>query len=189
MGNLEGHGGPLSQQQINKMAQMGRRIVSRMEQLGMTPVLQGYVGFVPSDFQENVRIDGLKLIPQGEWVNFRRPWVVDPTCEAFPKLAADWYKALRKVYGIPGKMFGGDLFHEGGGRGDIDVTQAAQAVQKAMQKASPGAFWVIQAWGGNPTRELLSGLDPERALVLQLTKDMANGGKNLRTFNGIPWVW
>ena len=59
MGNLEGHGGPLSQQQINKMAQMGRRIVSRMEQLGMTPVLQGYVGFVPSDFQENVRIDGL----------------------------------------------------------------------------------------------------------------------------------
>ena len=189
MGNLEGHGGPLSQQQINKMAQMGRRIVSRMEQLGMTPVLQGYVGFVPSDFQENVRIDGLKLIPQGEWVNFRRPWVVDPTCEAFPKLAADWYKALRKVYGIPGKMFGGDLFHEGGRKGDIDVTQAAQAVQKAMQKASPGAFWVIQAWGGNPTRELLSGLDPERALVLQLTKDMANGGKNLRTFNGIPWVW
>ncbi|UQT43306.1 hypothetical protein M5E88_11305 [Akkermansia muciniphila] len=43
--------------------------------------------------------------------------MVDPTCEAFPKLAADWYKALRKVYGIPGKMFGGDLFHEGGGRG------------------------------------------------------------------------
>lgn len=62
-------------------------------------------------------------------------------------------------------------------------------MQKAMQKASPGAFWVIQAWGGNPTRELLSGLDPERALVLQLTKDMADGGKNLRTFNGIPWVW
>ena len=37
-----------------RQAQMGRRIVSRMEQLGMTPVLQGYVGFVPSDFQENV---------------------------------------------------------------------------------------------------------------------------------------
>ena len=38
---------------------------------------------------------------------------MEPTCEAVPKLAADWYKALRKVYGIPGKMFGGDLFHEG----------------------------------------------------------------------------
>ena len=45
-----------------------------------------------------------------------------------------------------------------------------------MQKASPGAFWVIQAWVES-YRELLSGLDPERALVLQLTKDMANGGR------------
>lgn len=51
MGNLEGHGGPLTQQQIDRMAQLGRRIVSRMEQLGMTPVLQGYVGFVPADLR------------------------------------------------------------------------------------------------------------------------------------------
>ena len=171
------------------MAQLGKRIVSRMEQLGMTPVLQGYVGFVPADFAENVRMKGLKLIPQGEWVNFKRPWIVDPTCEAFPKLAEDWYRSLRKVYGISGKMFGGDLFHEGGSKGNINVTQAAEAVQKAMQKASPGSTWVIQAWGGNPSRELLNGMDPKHALVLQLTKDMADGGKNLRTFDGIPWVW
>lgn len=189
MGNLEGHGGPLSQRQIDRMAQLGKRIVSRMEQLGMTPVLQGYVGFVPADFAENVRMKGLKLIPQGEWVNFKRPWIVDPTCEAFPKLAEDWYRSLRKVYGISGKMFGGDLFHEGGSKGNINVTQAAEAVQKAMQKASPGSTWVIQAWGGNPSRELLNGMDPKHALVLQLTKDMADGGKNLRTFDGIPWVW
>lgn len=86
-------------------------------------------------------------------------------------------------------MFGGDLFHEGGSKGNINVTQAAEAVQKAMQKASPGSTWVIQAWGGNPSRELLNGMDPKHALVLQLTKDMADGGKNLRTFDGIPWVW
>ncbi|MCD8060790.1 MAG: alpha-N-acetylglucosaminidase [Akkermansiaceae bacterium] len=189
MGNLEGHGGPLTQRQIDKMAQLGKRIVSRMEQLGMTPVLQGYVGFVPADFAENVRMKGLELIPQGEWVNFKRPWVVDPTCEAFPKLAADWYRSLRKVYGISGKMFGGDLFHEGGSKGNINVTQAAKAVQKAMQEASPGSTWVIQAWGGNPSNELLVGMDPKHALVLQLTKNMASGGKNLRTFDGIPWVW
>ena len=84
-----------------------------MEQLGMTPVLQGYVGFVPSDFQENVRIDGLKLIPQGNGlISGGRGWWI-PLARLFPKLAADWYKALRKVYGIPGKMFGGDLFHGG----------------------------------------------------------------------------
>lgn len=189
MGNLEGHGGPLSRQQIDRQALLGRKIVSRMKQLGMTPVLQGYVGFVPADFEEHVNMKGLKLVPQGDWVGFRRPWVVDPTCPAFPRLAADWYKALRKVYGISGKAFGGDLFHEGGRKGDIDVAQAARAVGSAMQKASPGSTWVIQAWGGNPSRELLGGTDKKHTLVLQLTKDLANGGKGLRTFDGIPWVW
>ncbi len=181
MGNLEGHGhGPLTQQQIDRMAQMGRRIVSRMEQLGMGPPhkASGLCGVLfLRDFARTCRW-GLKLIPQGIWVNFKRPWVVDPL-RGFSKLAADWYKALRKVYGISGKMFGGDLFHEGGSKGDINVTRAAQAVQGAMQKASPGSSWVIQAWG-NPSRELLAGTDPRHALVLQLTKDMADGGKNLR---------
>lgn len=189
MGNLEGHGGPLSQQQIDRQALLGRKIVSRMKQLGMTPVLQGYVGFVPADFEEHVKMKGLKLVPQGDWVGFRRPWVVDPTCPAFSKLAADWYKSLRKVYGISARAFGGDLFHEGGRKGDIDVTKAAEAVESAMQKASPGSTWVIQAWGGNPSRELLAGADKKHTLILQLTKDLANGGKGLRTFDGIPWVW
>lgn len=189
MGNLESHGGPLSQQQIDRQALLGRKIVSRMKQLGMTPVLQGYVGFVPADFEEHVKMKGLKLVPQGEWVGFRRPWVVDPTCPAFPKLAGDWYKALRKVYGISGSAFGGDLFHEGGQKGDINVTDAARAVQAAMEKASPGSTWVLQAWHGNPSGELLAGTDRKHTLVLQLTKDLANGGKGLRTFDGVPWVW
>lgn len=189
MGNLEGHGGPLSQPQIDRQARLGRQMVARMEQLGMTPVLQGYVGFVPSDFADNVKMDGLKLVPQGDWVGFQRPWVVDPTCAAFPKLAADWYKALRQVYGISGKMFGGDLFHEGGQKGDINVTEAARAVQVAMGKASPGSSWVLQSWGGNPSRELLAGTDKKNTLVLQLTLDLANGGKGLKTFDDVPWVW
>lgn len=189
MGNLEGHGGPLSQQQIDRQARLGRNIVSRMDQLGMTPVLQGYVGFVPADFGERVKIKGLKLVSQGDWVGFRRPWVVDPTCPAFPKLAADWYKSVRQVYGVSAKAFGGDLFHEGGASGDIDVTDAAKAVQAAMDKASPGSAWVLQSWHGNPSRELLAGTDKKRTLVLQLTMDLANGGKELKTFDGAPWVW
>ncbi len=193
MGNLEGHGGPLSQSQIDKFAKLGRRIVSRMEQLGMTPVLQGYVGFIPADFEKSVKVDGLKVVPQGDWVGFKRPWVVDPTCDAFAGLAADWYKSLHHVYGIKGKMFGGDLFHEGGNSGGINVTAAAKAVQAAMQKGSPGSTWAIQSWHVNPTQQLLNGVDPKHSMVLHLTKDQANGGSNQRTYGNaagnIPFVW
>lgn len=189
MGNLEGHGGPLSQQQINNEAVLGRQIVNRMKQLGITPVLQSYVGFIPSDFEKTVKLPGLKVIPQGAWCGLTRPWVVDPTCEAFPKLAEEWYKSLHQVYGIKTSAYGGDLFHEGGNSGGIDVTEAARAVQTAMQKASPGSDWVLQAWQANPTTDLLKGLDKSKAFVLQLTCNMAQGGRNLRTFEGIPWVW
>lgn len=189
MGNLEGHGGPLSQKQINQEATLGRQIVARMNQLGITPVLQGYVGFIPSDFSETVKIDGLQSVDQGEWCGFTRPAVVDPTCPAFPKLAEAWYKALHQVYGTKAHAYGGDLFHEGGRSGDINVTDAARSVQTAMQKASPGSKWVLQSWHGNPTKELLMGVEKDKAFVLQLTKNMANGGRNLRTYEGIPWVW
>ncbi len=193
MGNLEGHGGRLSQDQIDKLAKLGRHIVTRMEELGMTPVLQGYVGFIPADFEKTVKVDGLKVVPQGDWVGFKRPWVVDPTCKAFAGLAADWYKSLHKVYGMKGKMYGGDLFHEGGNSGGIDVTAAAKAVQTAMQKGSPGAIWAIQSWHANPTQALLNGVEPKNTLVLHLTKDQANGGTNQRTYGNqagtIPFVW
>ncbi|MEG2969842.1 MAG: alpha-N-acetylglucosaminidase [Akkermansia sp.] len=190
MGNLEGHGGPLSQGQINSEALLGKKIVSRMKQMGMTPVLQGYVGFIPSDFEATVpAVKDLKVIPQGEWVGFKRPAVIDPTCPAFPKFAEAWYKALHQVYGTTSTMYGGDLFHEGGTSGGINVTKAAQVVQSSMQKASPNSNWVIQAWGGNPSNALLLGIDKEHSLILNLTKNLTNHKGGLRTFNGIPWVW
>ncbi len=190
MGNLEGFGGPLTKNLIDGEARMGRQIVSRMKALGLVPVLQGYVGFVPADFHQTVKIDGLKVVEQGEWVGFKRPAVVDPTCAAFPKLAEGWYKALHKVYGTSTSVYGGDLFHEGGRHGDINVTQAAESVQKAMLQASPNSKWVLQAWGGNPSGALLQGTKPDQTFVLQLSKNMQkDGAKHLRTFGETPWVW
>lgn len=189
MGNLEGFGGPLTQGEIDREAQMGRQIASRMQALGIVPVLQGYVGFIPADFSATVNLKGLKVVDQGQWVGFKRPWVVDPTCEAFPALAEKWYKAVEKVYGSATSAYGGDLFHEGGKKGDINVTEAAKAVQTAMTKASAGSTWVLQSWHSNPSKELLKGTNPENTLILQLTKNMHNGGANLKTFEGMPWVW
>lgn len=117
MGNLEGHGGPLSQRQIDRMAQLGKRIVSRMEQLGMTPVLQGYVGFVPADFAENVRMKGLKLIPQGEWVNFKRPWIVDRRARHFPSWRRIGIVPFARCTVFPEKCSAAICFTKGGARG------------------------------------------------------------------------
>ncbi len=162
MGNLEGEGGPVSQTLIESEAELGRFLVSRLRELGMEPVLQGYVGFLPHDY----KIEG--LLPQGDWCGYMRPAVIPPTAPEFAKFAADWYAELHKVYGITPKYYGGDLFHEGGHKGNVDLKAAAAAVQAAMPQ---GTTWVLQAWGYNPDAHLLSGTDPERTIVLELDKD------------------
>lgn len=187
MGNLEGAGGPVSQNLIDSEAALGCFIVQRLRELGMEPVLQGYVGFLPHDFPQN-SING-KIIGQGKWCRYNRPGILDPTSEAFPRVAELWYKHLHTVYGITGKVYGGDLFHEGGNKGNTDLKAAAQAVQKAMTGASPDAIWLLQAWGGNPDKKLLQGCSPEHTVILALNKNLSPNGPLKFNFNNLPYVW
>ena len=188
MGNLEGEGGPVSQEIIDHEARLGKFLVKRMRQLGMEPVLQGYVGFLPHDMPTD-KVNG-RIIPQGKWCrHYNRPAIIQPTAEDFPRLAAIWYKHLKQVYGYQGKYFGGDLFHEGGNPGGTPFTPAAQAVQRAMLKSAPDSTWLIQAWGHNPHPQLVAGTDPEHTIILALDKDMTPGHNISRNYQGRPHVW
>lgn len=187
MGNLEGEGGPIRQSLIDSEAELGRFIAGRLKELGMEPVLQGYVGFLPHDISPN-GIDGV-LLPQGEWCHYNRPAVLQPTAPAFPSLAALWYKHLHAVYGMKANAYGGDLFHEGGQKGDTPLREAAQAVQKAMQEASPGSLWLLQAWGHNPDPELVEGTSPEHTVILALNKNMSEERGEPRNYGGRRVVW
>lgn len=194
MGNLEGLGGPLSQERIDGDAVLGRFIVREMKALGMKPILQGFTGLVPSElpkFLSKKDFPDARFFEQGTWVDgLRRPILLDPTTEAFKRIAALWYKHLFSVYGIErADAFGGDLFHEGGRDGGLDVTACATAVQTAQQEVSPGAVWFIMAWGANPRPALLKGLDPKHAMILVLERDMANGHHSARSFGEVPWLW
>ena len=187
MGNLEGEGGPVSQTLIDSEAQLGRFIVNRLKSLGMEPVLQGYVGFLPHDFPQ-AGING-KLLAQGRWCGYVRPCVLQPTSPAFKHIAELWYKHLHKVYGTTAAAYGGDLFHEGGRKGNTDLREAARCVQQAMQKAAPGSKWLLQAWGHNPDKNLLNGTDPQHTVILALQKDLTPKAQINFNYAGRPFVW
>ncbi|MBQ2378786.1 MAG: alpha-N-acetylglucosaminidase C-terminal domain-containing protein [Akkermansia sp.] len=187
MGNLEGEGGPVSQTLIDSEAELGRFIVQRLQSLGMEPVLQGYVGFLPHDFPQ-AGLNG-KLLPQGKWCAYNRPCVLQPTAPAFPGIAKLWYKHLHAVYGTTAKAYGGDLFHEGGKKGNTVLDEAARAVQSAMQQAAPGSKWLLQAWGHNPDARLLAGTDPQHTVILALQKDLTPKAQVDFNYAGRPFVW
>lgn len=188
MGNIQGMGGPVTRERIEDEAKLGKKITARAHELGMTPVLQGYVGFLPHDYKTELHED-FRILPQGNWVYGTRPSVLDPNCDGFQRTAALWYDCLQKVYGFKAKYFAGDLFHEGGNKDGIDEKAAVRSVQQAMQDASPNSVWVLQSWHANPSDAFLEALNPKQSLILRLVKNMSTGDSGFRDFRGIPWLW
>jgi len=188
MGNLEGEGGPVSQEYINGRVALQKKIIARAKELGMEVVLQGFCGFAPTTIGS--KIPGITVHGQGEWVSgYKRPVVVSGP-KAF-ELAASWYEESAQIFGVA-NYYGGDLFHEGGRvPAGMDVTQFAADIQAEMLKANPNAVWVLQSWLHNPKPELLVGLKKDQTLVIDLGNERDNGW--LRdapaAFTNIPWVY
>ena len=108
MGNLEGWGGPMSQPMIEKRHRLQVRILERMRQLGIEPVLQGFPGIVPSFFKD--RFPDAPVVPQGLWGAFQRPYILLPGNETFDRVADLYYRNIKKYYGSDIRFLGGDLF-------------------------------------------------------------------------------
>jgi alpha-N-acetylglucosaminidase len=182
MSNLEGYGGPVPEELINRRLELGQRIVARMRELGMEPVLQGYYGMVPADFGR--RFSNIKIHAQGTWGDLKRPDMLDPTDPMFEKVASAFYREQTRVLG-PAHFYAADPFHEGGSTNEIDVAAAGLAIQKAMR----GATWVLQSWQDNPRQPMLDALDKDKVLVLDLWCEAQENWRKRNNFNGTPWLW
>jgi alpha-N-acetylglucosaminidase len=186
MANIEGYGGPMSGEYVARRLALGRRIVARMRELGMTPVLQGYYGIVPSDFKQ--RFPGAKIHPQGEWCGLKRPDMLDPLDPMFARLAAAFYAAQTELFGRPG-FLAADPFHEGGSTVGIDLAACGRAIYTEMAKANPDVTWVLQSWLDNPRQPLVDALDKSRLLVLDLFCESQENWRLRGQFGGTPWLW
>ena len=186
MGNMEELGGPLPDEWFERQERLQHRIVMRMREYGMKPVFQGFFGMVPSDLNE--KFPDAHLISQGEWNGLQRPPVLDPSDSLFVRMAKVWYEEYDKLFGET-DYYGGDLFHEGGRTGGLDVAEAARRVQNAMLAANPRATWMIQAWGDNPQSALLRGLDPAHTIVVDICAEYWSRWQERKAFGGFPWIW
>ncbi|MBB4980566.1 alpha-N-acetylglucosaminidase [Streptomyces nymphaeiformis] len=184
--NMSGYGGPVSEQLIEARAALGSRIAAHLRALGMTPVLPGFFGTVPPGFA--ARNPGAVTVPQGKWVGFARPDWLDPTGPVFAELAAAYYRVQQRRFG-DSDMFKMDLLHEGGTPGPVDVTRAAEAVQRALETARPGATWVMLGWQNNPSTALLGGVDRSRVLIVDGLSDRYEGLDREKQWGGTPYAF
>ncbi len=182
MDNMESYGGPLSPQLVARRLALGQRIITRMHDLGIQPVLPGYYGMVPPDFREKYTNANVHL--QGDWVKLKRPDILDPTDPMFPKVAAAYYAAQQNLFG-DANFYDADPFHEGGSTNNIDIPAAGRAIQSAMGNA----VWVLQSWGLNPRPIMVNALNKDKVLVLDLYCDDHENWRLRNNFDGSPWLW
>lgn len=187
MGNMESFGGPMPKSLPAKRVELVRKIVARMNELGMKPILQGYYGIVPFGFSK--KYPESKVHPQGKWANqMQRPDMLEPTDPMFTKIADIFYKEQLDLYGNL-EFLAADPFHEGGSIAGIDLPKCGESILGAMQRAQPGATWVIQAWGANPRAKMLEKLNKSNVLILDLFCEAKTVWKNRKGYDGVPWVW
>lgn len=219
MGLLENYGGGVSQNLIDARLKLAQRIVARLKELGIEPVLPGYVGTVPPDFQKKKA--GAAIMSQEKWLNvLDRPDYIDPTTPLFNEIADKYYAALKANFGDV-KFFWATPFWNGAKVGEKNLIPVGQAIYEAMERAAPAATWVIPAERDDPIPSLLVGfqkiepeepadpndpnakkeednetkedkpkvIDQNKLLMLDTAGDSVPLWIDNSAFSGAPWVW
>jgi alpha-N-acetylglucosaminidase len=208
MGNLCCFNGPISRELMAKRVSSAQRILSRLRELGITPVLPGFYGIVPADFAS--KFPAAHVVPQGDWAGFTRPGWLDPRDALFPKIAAAFYRHQSILFGdsvgtnvarnernptnlesttARPQIYDMEVFQEGGSSGDVPVREAAAKVQQALHAAHPGARWMMLAWQGNPQPELLAGVDREKLFIIDIDHDRVPREDRQQDFQGAPFLF
>lgn len=164
MNNLEGWGGPNTENWYDNQEKLQKKILKRMREYGIEPVLPGYSGMVPNNAAEKL---GLNVSNPGLWCGYRRPAFLLPTDENFNKIADIYYSELTKLYG-KSNFYSIDPFHEGGDVTGVDLDAAGKAIYSAMKKANSKAIWVAQAWQNCPYDKMIENIPVGDILVLDL---------------------
>lgn len=192
MNNLEGWGGPNSDNWYRQREALQKKILRRMKELGINACLPGYSGMVPHDANKRL---GLDVADPGKWNDYKRPAFLLPTDKRFAEIASLYYKEQEKLFG-KADFYSMDPFHEGGNARGVDLKAAGKAIMASMKAANPKAVWVVQAWGACPYPDMIRDLRNGDMLVLDLySENRPQWGDPESTwyredgFNGHDWAF
>ena len=198
MQNMFSAGGPLPNAWFEQRTELARKIHDRMQAYGIKPVIQGFGGQVPTDFEE--KNPKSVAASSGWWSDYARPYMIKTYLteedkkngkeDYFDKVGTTFYETQRRLFGDVSNYYAVDPFHEGGTLPEgFSIVEIYRTVQKKMIDFDEDAVWVMQQWQGGIDEQKLSGLyKKDQALVLDLQSDLRSQASPMEN-KGVPWVW
>jgi alpha-N-acetylglucosaminidase len=149
----------------------------------MTPILQGFTGFVPRKLAEKYPTARIQQKPK--WCQvFEGTAQLDPLDPLFGELGKTFIEQQARLFGTD-HWYAADPFHESKPPSDAPtyLPAVAKVVLGAMQAADPQARMAMQSW--SMREPIVKAVPEDRILMLDLTSGKWEGSE---AFWGRPWV-
>lgn len=212
MGNLVGWNGPLTDQWQTSQIELQHKILKRMKELGMNPIVPAFAGFVPEAFVKKHGEISFTHLKWGGFDDKYNAYVLPPDSPYFMSIGEMFIKEWEKEFG-KNKFYLSDCFNEMKLPVDDDDTVAKQqllanygkGVYQSIINGNPDAVWVTQGWTFGylhdiwdeaSLRALLSKVPDDRMIIIDLGNDYPKWiwhteqtWKVHRGFYGKPWIF
>lgn len=183
MTNIERWGGPLPQQWIDRSMALGKKILKRQRELGMTPVLQGFTGYIPLKLKEIYPNADIQVKPY--WLRYFPPGTaqLDPLDPLFRQMGATFLNEQEKLFGTD-HLYAADPFHEGQPPkpGKAYLEKVGKAIYEVTAAVDPEAVIVMQSWSFRP--DIAYAMPEDRLLIFDLNSSRS---KQTDCFKGREW--
>ncbi|KAH7550411.1 hypothetical protein JRO89_XS13G0187400 [Xanthoceras sorbifolium] len=152
MANLHGWGGPLPESWFDQQLILQKKILARMYELGMTPVLPAFSGNVPAALKQVFPL--AKITRLGNWFSVKSDprwcctYLLDATDPLFIEIGRAFIEQQLKEYGRTGHIYNCDTFDENTPPVDDPayISSLGAAIYSGMQSGDSEAVWLMQGW-------------------------------------------
>lgn len=204
MGNLKAYGGGLSDAQMLNDLNLAKRIINRLLELGITPILPTFAGFVPDQLEKLFPSSKFTRLPC--WNNFTSETScllsVSPFDPLFQKIGSLFLRHQKKMFGGDiTNLYSADPFNEilpsDSAKFDAKfVKQTAQAIMNSCRKVDKNCIWVLQSWSFTydewpswAIKSFLSAVPIGNLLILDLYSEVVPAWQSTSSFHGHNYIW
>ncbi|CAN8256438.1 unnamed protein product [Cochlearia groenlandica] len=204
MGNLHAWGGPLSKNWLRDQLLLQKHILSRMLELGMTPVLPSFSGNVPSALRKIYPEANITRLDNWNTVDGDSRWcctyLLHPSDPLFIDIGEAFIQQQIEEYGEITNIYNCDTFNENTPPTSEPeyISSLGAAVYKAMSKGNKNAVWLMQGWlfsseskfwKPSQMKALLHSVPFGKMIVLDLFADVKPIWNTSAQFYGTPYIW